>query len=233
MSPAKRRRASRGSGEQLRAEIVVAAKKLLAETRNADGVSIRAVADAVGVTSPSIYLHFADKDELINAVVLDVFAELDSAILEAAEGIDEPLDRLLAYGLAYVRFALAHPEHYRLATMEPCTDPAAVDEALAGSAFAHLHEAVRDCMDAGVFAQGETLPIALDLWSAAHGVAALIIAKPYLPWGDTGEVARRMLCAIALGHGTADLVGPEPTTAAMTTWLTAQRARRPRRSRQH
>ena len=57
---------------------------------DADAVSIRAVADAVGVTPPSIYLHFADKDELIEAVVADVFAELDAAMLAAAESARTP-----------------------------------------------------------------------------------------------------------------------------------------------
>lgn len=228
MSPAKRRRASRGSGEQLREEIVAAAKKLLAETKDADDVSIRAVADAVGVTPPSIYLHFADKDELIGAVVLDVFAELDSAMLQAADGIAEPLERLRAFGLAYIRFAVGHPEHYRLATMDPCAKPPAVDEVLASSAFEHFNAAVRDCMDAGIFAPGDVLPITLDLWAAAHGIAALIVAKPYLPWGDLDEVADRVLCAAALGHATADLVGPEPTPTEVTAWITAQRRRRHR-----
>ena len=224
MTVPKRRRASRGSGEQLRAEIVTAARKLLAETRNADDVSIRAIADAVGVTPPSIYLHFADKDALIGAVVFDVFAELDSAMLEAAEGIGEPLERLRAFGLAYIRFAVGHPEHYRLAAMDPCAKPPAVDEVLATSAFDHFNAAVRDCMDAGVFAEGEVLPITLDLWAAAHGIASLIIAKPYLPWGDLDAVADRVLCAAALGHAAADLVGPDPTPAEVTAWVAAQRA---------
>ncbi|TAM89575.1 MAG: TetR/AcrR family transcriptional regulator [Jatrophihabitans sp.] len=224
----RRRRASRGSGEQLRGEIVAAAKKLLAETKNADDVSIRAVADAVGVTPPSIYLHFADKDALINAVVSDVFAELDAAMLAAADGVDGPLERLYAYGLAYIRFAVGHPEHYRLATMDPCPRPPAVDEVLANSAFAHLGEAVRDCMAAGIFAPGDHLPVTLDLWAAAHGIASLIVAKPYLPWGEVDEVGGRVLCAAALGHAVADLAGADATPAEREAWVTAQRRRRRR-----
>src|SRR6478672_10335244 len=115
-----RRRARRGSGELLKADIVAAAKDLLAASADSAAVSIRAVADKVGVTSPSIYLHFADKDALISAVVADVFAELDAAMVSAAAGLDDPLAQLRAYGLAYVRFAVAHPEHYRVATMEHC-----------------------------------------------------------------------------------------------------------------
>jgi AcrR family transcriptional regulator len=106
---ARRKRASRGSGELLREEIIAATKDLLAEAASSDAVSIRAVADAVGVTPPSIYLHFADKDALIDAVVADVFNELDTAMLAAGAATDKPLDRLCAFGLAYVTFALEHP----------------------------------------------------------------------------------------------------------------------------
>src|SRR3954468_6268363 len=99
----KRRRASRGAGEQLREEIIVAAKKLLAESGRAEDMSIRKVADAVGVTSPSIYLHFADKNDLLGAVVADVFRELDDAMISGAAEETTPLGRLRAYGLSYIR----------------------------------------------------------------------------------------------------------------------------------
>ena len=64
----RRARARRGEGPRLREEILAAATRLLAETGDEEAVSIRAVAEAVGVTPPSIYLHFADKTELIFAV---------------------------------------------------------------------------------------------------------------------------------------------------------------------
>jgi AcrR family transcriptional regulator len=219
----RRKRAQRGSGEQLRAEIVAAAKRLLAQTGNADAVSIRSVADAVGVTSPSIYLHFADKDELLSAVVMDVFAELDAAMVSAGDGLTEPLERMRAFGLAYVRFAVKHPEHYRIATMDPCAQAPAVDEILAESAFVHFRETVQECIRAGIFAEADPLPITLELWAAAHGVASLMIAKPYLPWGDVEQIADRVLCAAAVGRAALGLVGPDPTPQVMTAWLAAQR----------
>lgn len=225
----RRRRAQRGSGEQLRAEIVRAARELLAQTGNANEVSIRSVADAVGVTSPSIYLHFADKDELLNAVVMDVFGELDAAMVAAAAGLTAPLERLRAFGLAYIRFALDHPEHYRLATMDPCPRPPGVDEVLASSAFAHFTETVHACMQAGIFAEGDPLPITLDLWAAVHGIAALMIAKPYLPWGEVDEVADRVLRAAALGHIAVGMIGGEPTPEDVLAWLHDQQ--RPARTR--
>jgi AcrR family transcriptional regulator len=217
----KRRRASRGSGEDLRAEIVTAAKALLAKSSSADAMSIRAVADAVGVTAPSIYLHFTDKDDLLSAVVADVFTELDASMLAAAEGLAAPMERLRAFGMAYVRFAVSHPEHYRIALLDPCPRPD-VDQVLATSAFAHFNETVVQCMDAGIFAAGDSLPITFELWSAAHGIASLMITKPYLPWGDNEEFAERVLCAAAVGRAAVDLIGGEVTPARATEWLAAQ-----------
>jgi AcrR family transcriptional regulator len=221
----RRQRSPRGSGEQLRAEIVTAAKELLAAATTVDDVSIRGVADAVGVTPPSIYLHFEDKDALVAAVVADVFTELDAAMLAAAEKADGPMARLRAYGLAYVKFAVEHPEHYRIAAMDPCPRPD-VDDVLASSAFVHFNATVAECMSAGIFPTGDPLPITLDLWAAAHGIASLMIAKPFLPWGDREAAAERVLCAAALGHATAGLVGEPLTPRRMTEWVQRRRGRR-------
>jgi AcrR family transcriptional regulator len=224
---ARRRRASRGSGEQLREEIIDATKKLLAESGRAEDVSIRAVADAVGVTPPSIYLHFADKNALLGAVVANVFGELDEAMVAGAQPADSPLGRLFAYGLSYVRFAVSHPEHYRIATMDPCPTPnVEVDEVLRSSAFEHFRATVAECIESGVFTGGDELSITLDLWTAAHGVASLMIAKSYLPWGTVDEFAGRVLCAAAAGHMVATLFDQPLTPETMTAWIADQRAAR-------
>jgi AcrR family transcriptional regulator len=225
----KRPRAQRGSGEQLREEIVAATRDLLASSGNSDAVSIRKVADAVGVTSPSIYLHFADKWALLEAVVASVFDELDQAMLAAAVGIEDPMEVLSAYGLAYVDFALHHPEHYRLATMERHTDldeMSHLDRVLDESAFAHMLAAVNACIADGVYAHGDALTIALELWTAAHGIAALMITKPFLPWGDPMEFARRVLGGTAMGLSVIDLHGGDMTPEQGRAWVHAQRAPR-------
>ena len=109
VEPSRRRRAPRGSGEQLREEILDATTELLLETGHAKAVSIRSVAQRVGVTPPSIYLHFADKDALLDAVCARYFEKLDEEMQRVA--VDQPstIDVLRAQGLAYVRFALKTP----------------------------------------------------------------------------------------------------------------------------
>lgn len=199
MSLRRRTRSPRGSGEQLRDEIVAAAKRLMSEAPTAEAVSIRAVADAVGVTAPSIYRHFADKQELVTAVVVDVFEELDRAMVSAAEGLTDPLERLRAFGRAYVAFALSHQDHYRLATMDPCPRPG-VDHVLAEGAWVHFHAVVQECVDAGLFPGHDPVTATLELWAAAHGIASLMIIKPDLPWGDPAVIAERVLVAAAYGH---------------------------------
>jgi AcrR family transcriptional regulator len=223
-APAVRRtRAKRGSGDLLREEIVVAAKGLLAQADRADDVPMRAVAEAVGVTTPSIYLHFADKQDLLGAVVADVFRELDDAMVEAAAGETTPMGRLRAFGLAYVRFALDHREHYRLAMLDPCPKPnVEVDEVLHSAAFAHMQSTVEECVDAGIF-QGDPLAITFEMWAAAHGVAALMIAKPYLPFGDPLAFADRLFRSVCSGYIVCGIVGEDATPAQTVDWLMARK----------
>ncbi len=113
----RRQRAPRGSGDRLREEILDTATELLLKTGHAKAVSIRSVAQHVGVTPPSIYLHFQDKDALLDAVCARYFAKLDAEMQQAAAGHFSTVEVLRAQALAYVRFAVETPELYRLATM--------------------------------------------------------------------------------------------------------------------
>ena len=105
----RRTRAPRGEGDRLRDEILAATEKLLLKTGDESAVSIRAIADAVGVTPPSIYLHFADKDELIYSVCQLQFRKLDEVVSETTAGVDDPLEQLRRRGQAYVRFGVGPP----------------------------------------------------------------------------------------------------------------------------
>jgi AcrR family transcriptional regulator len=203
----RRRRAPRGAGEQLRDEILDATTDLLLETGHAKAVSIRSVAQRVGVTPPSIYLHFSDKDALLDAVCARYFEKLDEEIKRAAAGQRTALDVLRALGQAYVRFALRTPELYRIATMSEGRPDSDIDVTLNSAAFTHMRAGVQAMMDEGIFARDDTTRIALELWAAAHGVAALLIAKPYLPWGDVEVFTDRVLRAVCCGQIVSGIIG--------------------------
>ncbi|MEV0029388.1 TetR/AcrR family transcriptional regulator [Nocardia sp. NPDC050793] len=218
MTLPRRPRSPRGSGAQLRTEILAATAELLARTGRADAVSIREVSKLVGVSAPSIYRHFADKEELIEAAVAKAFEDLAEAMRAAADPAVSPMTRLRDLGLAYVRFALEHPEQYRLAT-GPTESGGAVDQVLTSGAFQHFAATVRECMAEGSIAPGDPLPIVLDMWTVAHGIASLLIAKPHLPWGDHEEMANRIMCAACLGHTVLNVIGGSPSPDELDAWL--------------
>src|SRR3954469_23274758 len=173
LQPLKRRRAPRGSGDQLRDEILDATTELLMETGHAKAVPIRSVAQRVGVTPPSIYLHFADKDALLDAVCARYFEKLDEEMQRVAADQASTIDVLRAQGLAYVRFALKNPELYRIAMMSESRPVSDVDMALNTSAFVHMRNSVESLTAEDIYPPGDPTAKALELWTAAHGVAAL------------------------------------------------------------
>jgi AcrR family transcriptional regulator len=198
--PVRRRRASRGSGDLLRGQVLVAARELLARTRSVDAVSVRAIAERVGVTPPSIYRHFSDKQALIDAVVADVFAELDKHLHEATRDATRPIDRLLACGRAYVAFALQRPEHYRLGLMGHANAASErANPALVRSVLGCLEPFVAACVREGSLPRRDLRSLTLELWATAHGVASLLITIPDSTWGDRTAFVDRTLCAAAKG----------------------------------
>lgn len=206
----------------MREEILDATTELLLETGHAKAVSIRSVAHRVGVTPPSIYLHFADKDALLDAVCARYFEKLDEEMQRVAgrpaEDQLSTVDVLRAQGLAYVRFARETPELYRIATMGESRPGSDVDAALNSSAFVHMRHSVEALMAEGIYPQGDATGLALELWTVVHGLAALMISRPYLPWGDAEEFADRVMRAVCVGHivsGAVDLDVPPREGIAM------------------
>lgn len=200
MSDATRPRLPRGSGELLREQIIDAATELILTSGDAQAPSTREVTDALGITAPSLYRHFANKDELLDAVCAKYFRQLGQMMQDATSGLPTALERLHAVGMAYVRFAVETPLMYRVATGAVSRPGTKFDETLISAAFVHLQRSVQELIDENFFPPGDSLGPALQLWAAAHGVASLLVTKPYLPWGDTEAFASSVLRAACIGY---------------------------------
>jgi len=196
-----RTRARRGEGDLLREEILVVAERLLAETGNEDAVSIRAIADAVGVTPPSIYLHFPDKAALLFAVCDRQFAIFDAVLEAAGATATDPAGALERRAEAYVRFGLERPEAYRIMFMgRPTNHDHHVHpvEKAGTTAFNHLVAAVQRAVDAGALRPDlDATQGAIFLWTGMHGITSLLISLSALPWGDRERLVRE-LCQLQL-----------------------------------
>ena len=198
-APTHRRRARRGEGDRLREEILDAAERLLIERGSEDAVSVRAIADAVGVTPPSIYLHFADKEELFVAVCDARFEELDRRSEEAAAGATDPMDEVRRRGEAYIRFGLDNPEQYRILFLNPQPDTKSADQVEKWACLQHMVEAVARAMDTGMIASADPFFVTLELWAAAHGLTSLLITKPNVPWPPIDDLVNGLLDMCGLG----------------------------------
>jgi AcrR family transcriptional regulator len=203
MGTAKRRsRSRRGEGDRLRAEILAAAERLFIETNDQSTVSIRAIAAAVGVTPPSIYLHFADRNELIFAVCERHALQLELAMATAADGVADPLERLRLRGRAYLDYGLANPEHYRILMMSrpDGTPDRFVDERLVDTAgLAPVVEDLRCAIAQGLIEDQDPLAAAELCWMFIHGAVSLLISKPDFPWAPVEEIYERVYRTVRAG----------------------------------
>ena len=185
----RRPRLPKGEGRQLRDEILAAAEQMLLQTGSQEAVSIRAVADAVGVTPPSIYRHFADKSALIFDVCARHFTALEDHIRRECAGIDDPVEKLVGLGKAYIAFGVTNPEPYRIMFM---TRPDVTPEQYQGAVLAEsasfdlLMACVQACIDAGRFRPQYTdaFRLSIGFWARVHGLTSLQVSKPAMPWPD-------------------------------------------------
>lgn len=199
----------------MREQILQAVEELLAESGDLSSISIRAIADRVGVTPPSIYLHFADKTELVFAVCEEHFRRLDDVMERAGAQFEHPLKSLRARGLAYIQFGLDNPVPYRILFQSKDTPPGYEARQLGEqAAFRHLVDAVDRCLDAGIFPPGDPPRLAFALWSAAHGMVSLMLAAPESPWGPPDELAQLVIEMAGLGLAVGGSLLPTPPAFA-------------------
>jgi AcrR family transcriptional regulator len=138
-------------------QIVTAARGLL-EEEGADALSMRRIADRLGIRAPSIYKHLPDKQALEAALISDGMEELAALFDEAMEGGEDPL---AAIGRTYRSFARRHPHLYRLMTDRPLRRDL-LRPGVEERAARPVVEAVGDDRDA-----------ARALWAFAHGMTIL------------------------------------------------------------
>ena len=168
------------SARSPRAQELVDAARALLDEEGSDGVSMRRVAERVGIRAPSIYKHVADKQELEAALVSDGFEELTAAFGEALEGAD---DRLGAVAVAYRAFGREHPHLYRLMTARPLPRDR-LEPGVENAAARPLLDALDGDADA-----------ARAVWAFAHGMTILELDGRFPPDADLDAAWKRGLAA--------------------------------------
>jgi AcrR family transcriptional regulator len=192
----------RRSAEDRRTQVVAAARTLMVR-HGVEGVSMRAIAAAAGVSPAALYLYFPDKLVLMAAVVDALFEGLLASFRRAAEQAPprEPFGRLSALMEAYVAWGLAHPEEYRLMFMTPVVGvaghrPCAPDgrpvSPNGAATFGALAEEVSRLIATGHVRRTDPALLAEQIWASGHGLVALMITFPEFEWSERELLLRGM-----------------------------------------
>ncbi len=164
-----------------RRAILDATQELLLEA-GYDDFSIRRLVERCGYAAPSIYHYFGDKDGLLDALIDERIAKLSAQLKRVPRGPD-PVANIRGLAIAFVRFGMKNPEHFRLLFTPRAGDqtPAPSGEEvrkLLESTLSELWENGRlRCADPQTAGQALSVLCQGLVWSR--------ISRPDYPWGKT------------------------------------------------
>ena len=157
------------------AEKIASVALAILEKQGADAVSMRRVAEAVGITPMAIYYHFADRQALLTFITDREFEKL-AGHFRAQHRAKTPEARLLHVMDYYVDYGFAHPQVFDYVFSRHRDDARRFpDDFRAGRSptMNLVAETVAEAMKAGVIRRDDVWEVAMDLWAFAHGYVAL------------------------------------------------------------
>jgi len=145
-------------------------------------ITLRAIARRAGVSHAAPYRHFKNKEGLIAAVSAQGFAQLTQVLLQAQAPFENPLTRFERLSRAYVQFAVANTEIFRLMFSSELADKDAHPELAeaARAAFDLVTTTVAACQAIGLVRQGDPADLSIAGWSMTHGLAVLLADQQIL-----------------------------------------------------
>lgn len=197
-----RTRKPKGEGHSRRAEMLAAAERIFVE-HGYEGATIRKIADEVGLSSTALYMHFADKGEILHEICRETFEKLIASnrrILADTADAEQQLKRMLD---AYVAFGFRNPNAYRLVYLTRPIEARDGAETAAQQLGAELFGSLQSVLDRlqadGRLIVPDARVSAQLFWAGVHGVVSLIITKPYFEWGDGEALGQAMGAALLRG----------------------------------
>lgn len=159
-----------------REELCAAASRLFAQ-RGTDGVTMRALAEVMGISPMKPYHYFRDKEEILAAVMTRAFSRFIAALEEVNTMAGTASERATAKRHAYVRFACAEPDSYRVMFELPHPDPEKYPELQ--KAMDRARAAMRSSLDELVaegLVEGNPELLGYVFWCSMHGAVSVYLS---------------------------------------------------------
>lgn len=183
----------------------------------APALSLRAIARELKISAPAIYNYFPDRDALVTALIIDAFTSFGDSQLEARDSVPEHdlIGRFKAIGVAYRKWAHAHPQRYQLIFGTPIPGyeyplekvlPSSARSIMAlfsvvesfrargnltGNTYPRVKKEYQSHFDLWQSQIGDVHPvshfIAMLIWSRVHGIVSLEIQGNLPPFGKSGD----------------------------------------------
>jgi AcrR family transcriptional regulator len=170
-------------------EIVTVARQLL-EQEGAEALTMRRLAERLGIRAPSLYKHLPDKAALEVAIIATGFEDAAAAFEAALDRAgDADAGALAALATAYRAFAVTHPHLYRLMTDRPLPRDRLPDGVKARAAAPLLQAAGNQ-------------DLARAVWAFAHGMVQLELARRFPPGADLDGAWREGVTALQARQAT-------------------------------
>lgn len=190
----------------LRQEILDAASELFVKD-GYENVSMRRIADKIEYSPTTIYLYFKDKAELLEQVCQETFARLSLVLARIQQQPGDPVERLKRGLVAYIKFGLENPHHYRATFMMPVPEGFNEEkyhqpDSPGMQAFDFLRRCVSDCVSAGRFRKVDVELVSQTFWAGIHGLTALLITHRHFPWVEREQVIHSMVDTMVGGAST-------------------------------
>lgn len=184
---------------QTSTEAIVAAARRLVEERGADALTMRDVADSVGVRAPSLYKRVRDRTDLFRLILENVTDELTEA-LDAAASTGDPMADLRAMAAAFRGFAHANPVAWTMMNA-PQPVPGATEHSVPGATERSVRSAATFLRTiAEVSGQQDALPAARTIVPWVYGFITMELTGAFRLGGDVEQAWNfgldRLLAAI-------------------------------------
>ena len=159
-----------------REKLLAVALELMEGLNGVDGVTMRAVAAAAGVTTMATYKHFQNRDALLHAATTAEYPRIAGYFARANARTEVPGMRGM---LGYLNYALDHPHIFRYMFSSHRADAFVFPHDLKESkspTFNILLGVVSELMERQVIRSDDVAETALSIWAHAHGLITLYLS---------------------------------------------------------